>query len=55
MKPAGRYQSINHQYVFRSRGLEDDEELLRRDLDAEEFFGRDYDLFDERDTFDDLD
>jgi hypothetical protein len=37
------------------RGLEDDEELSRRDLDDEEVFGRDFDLLDERDAFDDLD
>ena len=38
------------------RDLEDDEELLRRDLDAEEVFERQYDDFlDERDFFDDLD
>jgi ribosomal protein L24 len=38
------------------RDLEDDEELSRRDLDAEEFFGREYDAFlAERDFFDDLD
>jgi len=36
------------------RDLEDDEELSRRDLDAGEFFGREYDLA-ERDFFDDLD
>ena len=39
-----------------SRGLEDEEDLLLRDLDAEELFGREYVLLDERDiTFDDLD
>jgi len=37
------------------RGLEDDEDIFGRDLDTEELFGREYDLFDERDTFDDLD
>jgi len=37
------------------RGLEDDEELLRRDFD-DEFFGREYDDFLQlRDAFDDLD
>ena len=31
----------------------DDSELFERDLDVEEFFGRQYDLFDKRsDTFD---
>jgi hypothetical protein len=38
-----------------SRSLEDDEDLFVRDLDAEELFGREYDLLDERDTIDDLD
>ena len=38
------------------RGLEFDEDLVVRDLDAEELFGREYDLLDERDiTIDDLD
>jgi hypothetical protein len=38
------------------RSLEDDTELLRRDFDAEELFGREYDDFlVERDDFDDLD
>jgi hypothetical protein len=38
------------------RELEGDEELSRRDLDAEVFFGREYDDFlAERDLFDDLD
>ena len=56
-KPASRssYIPMVGRVTFRSRGLEDDEELLRRDLDSEEVFGREYDLFDERDTFDDLD
>jgi len=40
--------------AFQSRGLEDDEDIFIRDLDAEEFFGREYDL-DERGTIDDLD
>jgi hypothetical protein len=36
--------------------LKDDEELSRRDLDAEELFGREYDDFlAERDSFDGLD
>jgi len=43
------YQTVN------SRGLEDDEDIFVRDLDTEELFGREYDLLDERDTFDDLD
>jgi len=45
------------------RGLEQDEELLERDLDDEELFGREYeelfgreyDQLDERDVFDGLD
>jgi hypothetical protein len=38
------------------RDLEDNEELSRRDRDAEEFFGRGYvDFLAERDLFDDLD
>jgi len=39
------------------RGLEDDEELLQRDFDAEDLFGREYDdfLLVERDAFYDLD
>jgi hypothetical protein len=40
---------------FQSRGLEHDEELFGRDLDAEELFGREYDQLDERDIVDDLD
>jgi hypothetical protein len=52
---ADRYLPPSHQYHIQGRGLEDDEELSRRDLDVEEVFGREYDLFDERDTFDDLD
>lgn len=32
-----------------SRGLEEDDSLFVRDLDAEELFGREYDLLDERD------
>ena len=52
---ADRYLPANHQYHIQSRSLEDDE-LLQRDLDAEEVFGREYyDHLDERDTFDDLD
>jgi hypothetical protein len=46
------YDAVN------SRGLEDDEDLFVRDLDAEEFFGREYDFLDERDhdtIVDDLD
>jgi len=45
----GAYQMV------KSRDLGDDEGVFERDLDADEFFGREYDLFDERDTFDDLD
>ena len=52
MKPAPQPQSNSGQP--NSRGLEDDEELLQRDLDAEELFGREYDLFDERDIVDDI-
>ena len=33
-----------------SRGLEDNEDLLVCDLDAEELFRREYDLLDERDN-----
>ena len=41
---------------LKHRGLEDEEDLLVRDLDAEELFVREYDLFDERDySVDDLD
>ena len=35
---------------LKHRGLEDDEDLLVRDLDAEELFGREYDVLDERDN-----
>jgi hypothetical protein len=45
----GAYQMV------KSRGLEDDEDMFERDVDTEELFGREYDLLDERDTFDDLD
>ena len=45
----GAYQMV------KSRGFEDDEDMFVRDVDTEEFFGREYDLLDERDTFDDLD
>jgi len=38
-----------------TRGWEDDEDFLRRDLDAEELFGRDYNFLDERDILDYLD
>jgi len=41
--------------TLQSRGLEEYEDLFGRDLDAEELYGREYDLFDERDTIDDLD
>ena len=41
-----------HGSHYRPRGLEDDEELSRRDLDDEEVFGREYDLLDERDDLD---
>ena len=36
--------------LLKHRGLEDDEDLLVRDLDAEELFGREYDVLDERDN-----
>ena len=52
---ADRYLPQNQQYHIVGRGLEDDEELSLRDLEAEDIFEREYDLFDERDTFDDLD
>lgn len=52
---ADRYLPKNLQYHVQARGLEDDEEFSGRDLDAEEVFGRENDLLDERDTFDDLD
>ena len=45
----GAYQMV------KSRGFEDDEDMFVRDVDTEELFGREYDLLDERDTFDDLD
>ena len=41
--------------TMNSRGFEDDEDMFVRDVDTEELFGREYDLLDERDTFDDLD
>jgi hypothetical protein len=50
------YQQQQQQPTRRS--FEDDEDVfVLRDLDDEEFFGReyDYDLFDERDIIDDLD
>ena len=54
---ADHYLPHNRQYHIQGRDLEDDEELLRRDLDGEdsEIFGREYDILVERDTFDDLD
>ena len=52
---ANRYLPHKHQYRVQARGLEDEGELSRRDLDAGEVFGREYDLLGERDTFDDLD
>ena len=43
-------------YGYRySRGLERDEDLFERHLDAEGLFGREFDYLDERDIFDDLD
>jgi hypothetical protein len=41
--------------AVQSRGLEHNEDLFGRDLDAEELFGREYDYLDERDIIDDLD
>jgi hypothetical protein len=50
--PLARLSTSHHH----RRGLEDDEELLQRDFEAEELFGREYDDFlVERDAFDDLD
>jgi len=53
---------LDHDYeqliagTFQSHGLEDDnEDLSGRDLEAEELFGRGYDLLEERDAVDDLD
>lgn len=40
------YRASHHR-----RDLEDDEWLSRRDLDADEFFGREYDVLAERDLF----
>ena len=48
---ADRYLPPNHQFHIQGRGLEDDEELSRRDPDVEEVFGREYDLLDERGYF----
>jgi hypothetical protein len=52
---ANRYLPANLQVHLQSRALEDDKDLSRRNLDAEELFVRDYDFLDERGTFDDLD
>ena len=52
---ADRYLPACHQYHVQARGLEDYEELSRRDLDAEEVFRWEYDLLDERKIFGDLD
>ena len=41
--------------VASRRDLEDSEDLLERDLDVEELFGREYDHLDERDIIDDED
>ena len=41
--------------TFQSRGFEENEDLYGRDLNAEELYGREYDLLDERDIIDDLD
>ena len=40
--------------AVQNRDLEDDD-IFVRDLDTEEVFGRESDLLDERDAFDDLD
>jgi len=49
-------QSIKSASNHHRRGMEDEEELLQRDFDAEELFEREYDDFlVERDAFDDLD
>ena len=54
---AGKISNLFRNRRFRARGLEDYEELSQRDLDDEELevFGREIDILDERDTFDDLD
>jgi hypothetical protein len=62
-KRARRFLTVlDHDYeqqitgTFHSHGLEDDnEDLSGRDLEAEELFGRGYDLLEERDIIDDLD
>jgi len=57
-KVASAHSSAHHtaQRRHHRRDLEDNEELSRRDLDAEELFEREYDDFlAERDFFDDLD
>lgn len=41
-------------YYIQAQELEDEQELFGRDLDAEELVEREYNLLDERDTFDDL-
>ena len=53
----GNISNLFRNRRFRARGLEDYEELSQRDLDDEELevFGREIDILDERDTFDDLD
>ena len=50
------HRTAQHTGRHHRRDFEDDEELLRRDLDVEELFGREYDDFlAERDFSDDLD
>ena len=49
---ADRYLPANRRYHIQGRASGF---VLRRDLDDEEVFGREYDLLDERDTFEDLD
>jgi len=54
LETAGKGFEAYNNYKTNSRGLEPNEDLFNRDLDVEEFFGREFDL-DERDIFDDLD
>jgi len=48
-----RTGTVMHTVPFQSHGLDDDQDRFERDLEIEEFSGRDY-LLDARDTFDDL-
>jgi len=54
LETAGKGFDAYNNYKNNPRGLEPNEDLFNRDLDVEEFFGREFDL-DERDIFDDLD